>query len=322
MDVEQKIVKIAKKRSVRILLVEGEDERVLSAAAISVREGTAAPVLLGNKQRIISMAARRNINLNGMDIIEHIVLDDDIDSLALLRKEKGVTREKAAELLKDPNYFAALKLKRGKADGALGGCLYSTAQWMRPVFQVIGKADGVSIISAICFVKLEDRTLFFSDTDFVIQPTYQELAQIALNAADFVEKLGIIPKIGLLSYSTHGSGEHPSLDKIRSALDLVRKTRKDLVIDGEIQFDAATNPKSAQRKCPDSPLNGEANILIFPDITVGNVLIHALTQLTGFKMYGSFPVGLAKPVINGGRSWNDRQVADAITACAAEVNLS
>lgn len=324
MDILKLIEQKAKEKKRKILLVEGEDDRLIKAAEMAVKEKVCEPILLGNKKKIEKIAKENKVSLNNITILDyenHPDLNKFAEELAELRKHKGLTVGQAKELLKNPNYFGALMVKLGKADGAIGGCKYSTAEWIRPVFQIIGTKKGVPIVSAVCFFVINTKVYFFSDTDFNIKPDKEQLAQIAINAADFVNGLGIKPKVALLSYSTKGSGEHESLTFIREALEIVKTKRPDIIIDGELQLDAAINPDAAKRKCPDSPLKGEANILIFPDITVGNVLTHALAQWTNYTWYGSFPVGLDKPVINGGRSFDAKQIYNLILACAMECNL-
>ncbi|MBS3135714.1 hypothetical protein J4401_02025 [Candidatus Woesearchaeota archaeon] len=321
MNIMSLMREIALRKKRRILLVEGEDDRLIKAAAISASAGLSVPVLLGNKKNILKKAGKFGIVLDGADIMEHIPTEKDVEELVSIRKHKGMTAVKAREMLNDPNAYAALQLRRGIVDGAIGGFKFSTAEWMRPVLQIIGTDKNTTLVTAVCFLVVGERVLFFSDTDFVIKPGHKELAQIAVNAARFVNSLGIVPKVALLSYSTHGSGDNPVLKDIHEALELVRASCPSLVIDGEIQFDAAYSPESAERKCPGSPLKGEANVFIFPEITVGNVLIHALTQLTNFEFFGTFPVGLAKPVINGGRSSGVDKIVNAITACAMQANI-
>jgi phosphate acetyltransferase len=323
MDIIKLINKKAKEKKRKILLIEGEDERVIEAASLAVKNNICTPVLLGNKKNIIKTAREKRFDLKDISIEDNT--EQDFDGLALklydIRKNKGTTVQEAKKLLQNPNYLGALFVKLGEYDGAVGGCKFSTADWMRPVFQIIGPKKGVSTISAICFFVIKDNVYFFSDTDFNIMPDSNQLAEIAINANDFVRGLGIKPKIALLSHSTKGSGEHESLIPIRAALQIVKGKRKDIIIDGEIQLDAAVNPESAKRKCPNSILEGNANVLIFPNIAVGNVLTHALFQWTDYKFVGSFPLGLTKPVMNGGRSFNSRQIYDLIVACAMECNL-
>lgn len=324
MDILKLIKEKAQEKKNKILLVEGEDPRIIEGASIAVKEGICNPALLGNKETVEKTAKENNLSLEGIEIIDYTNypdIDKLAEQLAELRKHKGLTKEKAKELLKNPNYFGALLLKLDKVDGAVGGCKFSSAEWMRPVFQVVGTKKEVPIVSAISFFIIKDKVFFISDTDFNIKPDKDKLAQIAINAADFVKGLGIEPKVALLSYSTKGSGEHPSLTFIREALAIVKEKRPDMLIDGELQVDAAINSDAAKKKCPDSVLKGEANTLIFPDITVGNVLTHSLIQFTDYRFYGAFPVGLAKPIMNGGRSFTPKQVYDAITACAMECNL-
>ena len=324
MDILQLIKEKALEKKNKILLIEGEDDRLVKAAALAVEERVCDPILLGSKETIIKVAAKKGVDLNGISIIEYVNhpnLDQYVEKLVELRHHKGMTKDKARELLKNPNYFGALMLKLGECDGAIGGCDYSSAEWMRPVFQIIGARKGVSTVSAISFFVIGDKVYFFSDTDFNIKPDSKQLAQIAINAADFVKGLGIEPKVAYLSYSTKGSGEHPVLELIRDALEVVQKKRPDITIDGELQLDAAINPDAASRKCPDSVLKGEANTLIFPDITVGNVLIHGLVQWTDYQFFGAFPVGLNHPVMNGGRSFDAMQIYNLIAACAMQCNL-
>jgi len=322
MDILKLMKDKAQEKVSKILLIEGDEDRVIKAAELAVKEKICQPVLLGKKEDIYKSASKCGAHLDGIAIQEFSPTDEDVAELVKLREHKGMTAEIAKETLKDPNAYGALLLKQKKYDAALGGCKFSTAEWMRPVFQIVGKKEGVKTVSSVCFMVMKGRTIFYSDTDFIIKPDTETLAQIALNAAEFVKWVGVEPKLALLSYSTKGSGEHPSLQTIRDALEIVKKKNPDLIIDGEMQVDAAINPKAAEKKCPDSPLRGDANTLIFPDITVGNVLIHSLVQLTNYEFYGSFPVGLARPVVNGGRSMNPTEIYRLILGAAMEANMS
>lgn len=324
MDILKLIKEKAQEKINKILLVEGEDERIVKGASMAVEEKICNPILLGNKETIIKAASKKNANLDGITILDyknHPELDEFAEKLAELRKHKGLTVKEAKELLKNPNYFGALMVKLGKADGAVGGCKFSTADWMRPVFQIIGRKKGVSVVSGCVIVMYDDKPYFISDSDFNIVPDSGQLAQIAINAAGFAKGLGVKPKIALLSYSTKGSGEHPSLEKIREALEIVKEKKPELAIDGELQFDVAVDPSHAKRKCPDSIIQGDANVLIVPDITSANILIHFIDQWTEYKFYGTFALGLEKPVGNGGRGFTPEQVKDLIASCAMQCNL-
>ncbi|MBR9699202.1 phosphate acetyltransferase [Candidatus Woesearchaeota archaeon] len=321
MDIIAELKEKAQKNPKRLLFVEGDDMRVVKAAALCAAAKVCKPVVLAKKESQED-AKKEGIALEGIDFIDYITsdkLDDYVAKLVELRKHKGMTEEKARELLKNPAYFGAMMLKLKEVDGAAGGNSMSTAEWMRPVFQVVGPKKGVKTVSAVCFIPMKEKVVFFGDTDFIIDPNVEQLAQIAINAADFAKGIGIEPKVALLSYSTKGSGEHEVLKPIREALALVKKQRPDIIVDGEMQVDAAVNPKAAQKKSPDSPLKGEANVLIFPNITVGNVLIHSLGQWTDYKLYGSFPVGLSRPVANGGRSFSPEQIFESVVPLCAEI---
>ncbi|MFH1848923.1 MAG: phosphate acyltransferase [archaeon] len=324
MDIQSLIKNKARSEVRQILLIEGEDERVVKAASLAAEERICEPVLLGRKELIVKAASKAGANLDGVGIEEyhnHAETEAMAEKLCELRKKKGLKIDQAKNMLKDPNYFGAMLVKLGKYDGAVGGCSYSTAAWMRPVFQIIGTKEGIGTVSAVCMMVIKDKLYFFSDTDFVIEPDSAQLADIAVNASDFAKALGVNAKVALLSYSTHGSGEHPCLEHIREAMQNINKRRPDIVIDGEIQLDAAVSVAAAEKKCSGSILKGDANVLVFPHITVGNVLIHAMNQWTDYELYGSFPQGLGKAIMNGGRSFDARQICDTIAGCAMQVNL-
>jgi len=314
----------AKKKLNKIALVEGEDERVIEAASIAVKEKTAKPVLIGDEKKIKETAKKHNLSLEGIEIMDyknHKDRDTLANQLYELRKSKGLTLEEAKKWLQNPNYFGAQVAKLGMVDGVVGGCKYSTAEFMKPVFQVIGKRKDASLVSGAFFIVVKDRVLFMADSDFIIVPNEEELAQIAMNTAAFAKNFGFTPKVAMLSYSTKGSGEHPSLERIRKAVEVVKEKQPGLIIDGELQFDAAFNPGAARRKCPDSAIQGDANVLIFPDISAANIFVHSLLQLSNIPIYGTFACGLDKVAVNGGRGYNGRQIADLIVNCAMQINM-
>jgi len=314
----------AKKKLNRIAMIEGEDERVIEAANIALKEKIAKPVLIGEEKKIKDVAKKHNLSLNGIEIIDYKNYND-IDKLAEklyeLRKHKGLTLEKAKEWLKNPNYFGALITKLGLVDGVVGGCKYNTAEYMKPVFQVIGKRKDILLVSGVFMMEHKGRVIILSDGDFNIMPNEEELAQIAINAADFAEGFGFKPKVAMLSHSTKGSGEHPIVERIRKATEIVKQKKPELVIDGELQFDAAYNADAAKRKCPDSPIQGDANVLIFPDIQSANIFAHSMLQITDIPFIGTFAVGLDKIAVNGGRGYGAEKIADCIMYCAMQINM-
>ena len=324
-DIKEIIKQKAKKSLKRILLIEGEDERIIEAAALAVKEKVAKPILIGNDAKIKAAAKKVKADLKGITIIDYKKFKNKekfARKLYELRKHKGLTLPEAKKLLENPNYFGAMLLKMGYADGNVGGCKFSTAEHMRPALQVLGTKQGTKTVSGVFFIMAEDRTFVFSDSDINIIPDEGQLAEIAINANDCAKAVGFKPKVALLSHSTKGSGEHPSLESIRNALKIVKQKRPDIIIDGELQFDAAVNPFAAKQKCPDSVIKGDANVLIFPSIESANINLHALHQLAkNLTDFGSIIWGLSKPVTNGGRSWSYKEVFDAICVCAFQANL-
>ncbi len=315
----------ARKHLKRVLLVEGEDDLIIEAASKAVAEKLAKPVLLGDERIIKNIAKDKKINLDGIEILDYKKLDDLNSKYAKqlyeLRKAKGLELEEAQRLIQNPNYFGTLYVRFGKADAVIGGCKFTTAEFMKPAFQVIGKRKDVVCASGVSAIVMDDKVIFLSDTDFNIKPSVEELAQIAMNAAECAQSLGFTPKVALLSHSTKGSGEHPSLQPIREALAIVKKKKPELIIDGEMQADVAINPNSAKRKCPDSVIQGDANILIFPDIFSANISCHLLHQLAKIEIFGSFAWGMDKPVTNGGRGYNADEILNVIATAAFQANL-
>ena len=324
-DIVTLIKERARKHLKKVLLVEGEDERLIEAASKAVVQKLAKPVLLGNEKIIKNIAKDKKISLDGIEILDYQKLDDLNSKYAKqlyeLRKAKGLELEEAQRLIQNPNYFGALYVRLGKADAVIGGCKYNTAEFMKPCFQVIGKRKDVACASGVSAIVFEERVIFLSDTDFNIKPSVEELAQIAINAAECAQSLGFTPKVALLSHSTKGSGEHPSLQPIRDALAIVKKKKPELIVDGELQADAAINPNSAKRKCPDSVIQGDANVLIFPDIFSANISCHLLHQLAKIEIFGSFAWGMEKPVTNGGRGYNADEILNVIATAGFQANL-
>ncbi|HIH43241.1 TPA: phosphate acetyltransferase [Candidatus Woesearchaeota archaeon] len=324
-DIVNLIKERARKHLKKVLLVEGEDDRIIEAASKAVAEKLAKPILLGDERIIKNIAKDKQISLVGIEILDYKKLDDlnsrYAKQLHELRKAKGMELEEAQHLIQNPNYFGTLYVRLGKADAVVGGCKFTTAEFMKPAFQVIGKRKDVVCASGVSAIVMADSVIFLSDTDFSIKPSVEELAQIAMNAAECAQSLGFIPKVALLSHSTKGSGEHPSLLPIREALAIVKKKRPELIIDGEMQADAAISPNSARRKCPGSVIQGDANVLIFPDIFSANISCHLLHQLAKIEIFGSFAWGMDKPVTNGGRGYNADEILNVIATAAFQANL-
>jgi phosphate acetyltransferase len=314
----------AKANPKRIVFPEGDEDRVLQAVNEIKKEGTAIPVILGDVDKIKWRAGELKLDINDVEMInpEH---SDKLKGYAKeffnLRKKKGMTEEKAIETMKDVSYFGTMMVHMNDADGLVSGTTHSTADTIRPALQIIKTAPGHSLASSFFIMIFEDKTYkLFADCGFVMDPNAEELSEIAISTADSAKKFGLDPKIAMLSFSTHGSASNPSVDKVREATELVRKKRPDLVVDGEIQLDAAIIPSIAAKKCPDCVLKGEANILIFPDLNSGNIGYKLTERLAHAMAIGPIVQGLNKPVndLSRGCAVHDIVEVTAITVVEAQ----
>ena len=297
---------IAKKKPVRVLVCEGWDERCLKASAQIMEEKLAKIVLLGDPAIIKKKAKELKVDISNAEIVDYKksqVKKELAEKLYQLRKEKGLTLEQATKLIEDENYFGCMYVHAGYADAVVGSAICPTAALMRPALQLLRqKGKTVSEVGVVSDVK-NKRILFVSDLSLNINPNSEELAQIALNAASCVRMFKIVPRVALLSYSTKGSGgDGEDILLIRKALEIVKSKDPTLIIDGEMQLDAAVSPASAVRKCPDSVLKGDANTLIFPNLVCGNIFVHGMMQFSDMGFEFTMLEGMAKPVSILGRS--------------------
>ncbi len=315
---------IAKKQPARVVVCEGWDERCIQAASEIVKEGFARIVLLGDPKVIEKKAKKRNLDISEAEIIDFRnskIKHELVGKLVELRRHKGLTREHGEKLISDENYFACMYAYCGYADAVAGSAICPTSYLMRPALQILRqKGRIVSEVSVIRDVKKE-RIFFGSDASLNISPSAHDLAQITLNAADCARSLGIEPKVAMLSFSTKGSGgNHPITETIREAVAIVKKNDPTILIDGELQVDAAVNRLAAQKKCPDSPLKGDANILIFPDLTSANIFAHGMMQFSDLLFDFTIIKGLFKPVGIIGRSTDAAVARNVIVSCAMQAN--
>jgi phosphate acetyltransferase len=247
-----------------------------------------------------------------------------IEELVELRKHKGLTKEKAAKMMQDNIYFGTMLVNDGKADGLVSGAAHPTAHTFRPALQIIKTEEGIDTASSFFLMVLDDKVLFYADCAFNIQPDSKQLADIAIVSNDTAKCFDMDPKVALLSFSTKGSGKHPDADKVIEALRIVKEKRPDIVIDGEMQFDSAILPNVAQKKCPDSPVGGLANILIFPDIDAGNIGYKITERLAGALALGPISQGFKKPIndLSRGCSVDDIINITCITSVQAQMRCS
>ena len=321
----------AKKDTKTIVLPESEDVRVLEATQKIMQEGFANIILIGNKNDIMKLAEKNNINLKGAEIINPLTSDKlskYSNDLYELRKAKGMTMDQAKEILKgNSRYFATMMVKEGDADGFVSGASHPTSDTLRPALQILKTAPGTKLVSAFFVMVVpncdrgENGIFIFADSGLNEYPDSDALSEIAISSANsFKELIGKEPKVAMLSYSTYGSAHSPLTEKVVEATKLLKEKAPDLICDGELQLDAAILPDVAERKAPGSPVKGEANILIFPDLDAGNIG-YKLTQRFGHaEAYGPLCQGIAKAVndLSRGCSSDDIVGVVAITAVQAQ----
>jgi phosphate acetyltransferase len=235
-----------------------------------------------------------------------------------IRKNKGMKIEEARKLMDNPVYYGTMLVKLGKADGLIGGAQYTTAQTVRPALQIIKTKERFHRVSGLFLMELKDQNLIFADCSVNIEPDAKTLAEIAIDSAVTAQEFGIKPRVAMMSFSTKGSAEHPVLQKLRDAVKIVKKKRPDIVIDGEIQVDAALVPSVAKAKCPGSPIQGNANVFIFPDVTCGNISYKLVERLGNAKAIGPILQGLALPVNDLSRGCSVQDIVDVTAVTVVE----
>lgn len=308
-----------------IVLPEGEDDRVIDASIIISKNKIAKVILLGDVDVIKSKIEKKGLAIEDLEIINPKTsskLQEYADLFYELRKEKGVTTEVALETAMKPNYFGTLMMKAGDADGMVSGAVNSTADTVRPALQIIKSSRKDMGVSSFFFMNKDDKTYIFSDCAITPNPNAQELANIAIQASETAVKFGIEPKVAMLSYSSYGSAKGEMPEKVKEATKLAKDMAegefKNLgaIIDGELQVDAALVEKVATLKAPQSPLKGQANVLIFPDLNAGNISYKLVQRLGGYDAFGPVLQGLKAPIndLSRGCSAEDIVFTVALTA--------
>jgi len=307
----------------RIVLPEGEDDRILKAAGRLLQRGVADLTILGEEPQVRARAAELGVDLSAAAVLNprtSELCDKFAEQYAELRKHKSITVEQAREIIHDVSYFGTMLVHNDMVDGMVSGATHTTAHTVRPAFEIIKTLPDVSTVSSIFLMCLSDRVLAYGDCAIVPDPTSEQLADIAISSARTAAQFGIDPRVAMLSYSTGTSGTGADVDKVRTATELVRKRKPDLLVEGPIQYDAAVDPTVAKAKMPDSKVAGRATVLIFPDLNTGNNTCKAVQRSAGAIAIGPVLQGLNKPVndLSRGALVEDIVNTVAITAIQAQ----
>jgi phosphate acetyltransferase len=325
---EYELIERARSDRQKIVLPEGDDDRVLQAADDILRRDFASIVIIGDSDAIKKRAT--DLGLKHLDKAEILNVktapfrQELVDLFVELRKSKGVTPEQADAQLNDRNWFGTMMVKSGKASGMVSGAAGSTADTIRPALSLIKTKPGCSIASSIFLMCMSDRVLVFGDCAIVTNPTPQQLAEIAIISAQTARAFGVEPRVGLLSYSTGSSGSGPDVAAVTEATEIAKKSLATLypglALDGPMQFDAAMDPRTAKSKMPGSPVAGQATVLIFPSLNAGNIGYKAVQRTSGAVAVGPIIQGLNAPVNDLSRGCTVPDIINtvAITACQAQ----
>ena len=324
----EKIKEKAKQEIKTIVLPEGNDIRTLKAASMVLNDNYANLIILGKESQIKEMAKENNLDISKAKIINPIESDNYktyVHDFYELRKAKGMTLEKAEEMMKDETYFGMMMVKESDADGLVSGACHSTSDTLRPALQILKTAPGTKLVSAFFVMVVpnceygENGTFVFSDCGLNEYPDSDALSEIAISSAKSFEQLvGTQPKIAMLSYSTYGSAHSPLTDKVVEATKLLKQKEPNLICDGELQLDAAIIPEIAASKAPGSPVAGKANTLIFPDLDAGNIGYKLVQRLAHAEAYGPLCQGIAKPVNDLSRGCSAEDIAGVIAITAVQ----
>jgi phosphate acetyltransferase len=307
----------------RIVLPEGDDDRILQAAGRLLKRGVADLTILGDETQVRPRAAELGVDLSAAAVLNprtSELCDKFAEQYAQLRRHRGVTVEQAREIIHDVSYFGTMLVHNDMVDGMVSGAAHTTAHTVRPAFEIIKTLPDVSTVSSIFLMCLADRVLAYGDCAIVPDPTSEQLADIAISSARTAAQFGIDPRVAMLSYSTGTSGTGTEVDKVRAATELVRNRQPELLVEGPIQYDAAVEPSVAKTKMPDSPVAGRATVLIFPDLNTGNNTYKAVQRSAGAIAIGPVLQGLNKPVndLSRGALVEDIVNTVAITAIQAQ----
>lgn len=320
---EYNLLEEAKREKMRIVMPEGQDDRILQAADILLRRGVAEIIILGQRTQIQQRSRDLGLKLSDAHIINPVkspTFEEYVQAYYEMRKHKNISMEQARDIMSDPTYFGTMMVQLGDADGMVSGAVNTTAHTIRPAFEIIKTTEKGSSVSSVFFMCLKDKVLVFGDCAVIPNPTPEELAGIAVHSAHTASIFGIEPRVAMLSYSTGASGKGEDVDKVKAATALAKQMAPDLLLEGPLQYDAAIDPGVAASKMPNNPVAGRATVFIFPDLNTGNNTYKAVQRAADAIAIGPVLQGLKKPVndLSRGASVQDIVNTVAITAIQAQ----
>jgi phosphate acetyltransferase len=321
---QYQLVQRARKHRKHIVLPEGNDDRILRAAAQLVTQNFVDLTILGDPAQVAAAAGRLGISLNGVQVIDPVRSEHFrgyVETLYELRKAKNVNLDMARDLMTDVSYFGTMMVYKGHADGMVSGAVHTTQHTIRPALQFVKTRPGFSVVSSVFFMCLPDRVSVFGDCAVNPNPNAEELAEIAISSAETSLAFGIEPRIAMLSYSSGTSGQGEEVEKVRKATQIVKERRPDLMVEGPIQYDAAVDPAVGRQKMPDSAVAGQASVLIFPDLNTGNNTYKAVQRETGALAIGPVLQGLNKPVNDLSRGCTVADIFNTVVITAIQSQL-
>lgn len=306
-----------KGKDIRIVFTEGMDDRIVKACRQLKDDNLLQPVIIGTETELAEAAKKAGVSTEGLEVIDpknYEGFDALVKEAIELRKGKW-TEEETIKLLSQYNYFGTMLVANGNCHGLIGGATYSTADTIRPAFQLVKTKNGATA-SSYFVMKKDDDVLFFADCAINPNPTSEQLAEIAEQTAVSAKGWGFTPKVAMLSYSTKGSGIGPDVEKVEKACEILEANKVDFEWDGTLQLDSAVDPKTGKKKAPDSKVAGQANVLVFPDLNSGNIGYKIAQRLGGYEAIGPVLQGLNKPLndLSRGCSWEDVYNVAIITA--------
>jgi malate dehydrogenase (oxaloacetate-decarboxylating)(NADP+) len=315
----------AQKQPKKVVYPEGEEEKIIRAAHVVHQDNMAYPILLGNKNNIEEVIERLGFNKSEFNIVDPEVSDKRTEfaqEFFSKRHRKGATLKDSMELMKKPNYFGSMMVETGEANALISGLTTSYPITIRPALQCVGIKEGLNIVSGLYIVFSKQDVFFFADTTVNVNPNAEELAEIAISAADTAKEFDVVPKIAMLSFSNFGSAPHPESMKVEEAVKIVKKRRPDLIVDGEMQADTAVVPEIIETEFPFSDLKGKANVLVFPDLGSGNIAYKLMARIGQATVIGPVLMGMKKPihVLQRGATVDDIINMTAIAVAEAGTN--